>query len=102
MNRQSIKVRVDNYTRACLTGIAVLLTIVILGLWSEVKVADRALAADPVFTGGTGQRQEVVEAIGETNKRLDTLIDLFKSGQVKVLTTPADAGDANATQGKGK
>ena len=33
---QETNVQVDNYTRFCLTAIAILMTVLIIGLWAEM------------------------------------------------------------------
>ena len=97
MTRQTkgMRVRVDRYTRVCLTAIAVLLTVLILGLWTEVPSAARSARAQPksrrdVFVDSAKQRDQLVKAMDRQTSKLDQLIALLKSGQVKVQTISAD------------
>lgn len=81
---RSIRVRVDGYTRVCLSVIAVLLTVMIMGLWvGHVPSPQSATAADQFLDTGA-DRKAMIEAQQETNKKLDELIGLLKSGEVKV------------------
>ena len=94
-------VQVDWYTRLCLTTIAVLLTLLIVGLWAENfsltddAVAkgtkyrdDKAKAAISEGRWGTSSAPGKLAAVQkETNDKLDELITLFKTGKAKVLVT---------------
>jgi hypothetical protein len=86
--RRKIQVRVDGYTRVCLTAIAALLTVLVIGLWAEAPAtAPRAGAAEaPKATFGdtAAQRQEQLKAVQQTNEKLDELIRLLKTGTAKV------------------
>ena len=101
-NVQNI-VRIDNYTRVCLTFIAVLLTVLIAGLWAQVPLAGDARAAEP-FIDASAQRFAAVKAQEQTNQKLDELIALLRSGDVRVQTVePKDKDDErakNATKAK--
>jgi len=83
---RQIRAKVDGYTRVCLTAIAVLLTVLVVGLWAEgVPSADHARAADPkVFGDSAAQREEMTKLQKETVDKLDELITLLKSGEAKV------------------
>ena len=99
--QKDIKVSVDRYTRFCLTAIAVLLTILLVGLWADgVHVADDALAAEPFGVDAGAQRNTIIKAAEATNAKLGELISLLKSGQVKVqiagVPKKAAAGGAHA------
>ena len=87
-----MEVRVDGYTRVCLTLIAVLLTVMVVGLWTDgVNLAPSARAADDGF-GDTGGRQKAMVAAQEqTNAKLDELMKLLRSGEVKVQVAQSDA-----------
>jgi hypothetical protein len=75
---------VDNYTRFCLTAIAALLTVLIVMLWVQgVPSAPSARAGDLPFDAAAN-RQAATDAAKETNQKLSDLLDLLKSGQVKV------------------
>ena len=87
-------VRVDSYTRACLTAIVVLLTLLVLGLWSE-RFAPAPAQAGPGGANGTPQaiktlgnagqqREAMVDQQTQTNRKLDEIIRLLRSGDVKV------------------
>ena len=86
---KDMKVRVDGYTRFCLTAIAILLTITVIGLWSEAFRSNEALAAQP-FADTSAQREALLAVQKQTNAKLDSLIDMFKSGQAKVQVTRMD------------
>jgi len=99
MTRRNIEVRVDAYTRLCMTAIAVLLTVLIVGMWTQhVQLAGEALAGEQF--GETGARIALsLEAQKLTNAKLDELIRLLTSGQVKVQLVkgeqkPAGGNDA--------
>ncbi len=92
---RDIRVNVDGYTRFCLTAIAVLLTVLIIGLWAEGVPGSAEARAEkaPVFGDTGAQRQVLVDAQKATNAKLDELIALLKSGQVKVqVVQPGKAG----------
>ena len=78
------RVRLDGYSRFCLTALAVLLTVLILGLWAEdVRPARQAVAAER-FLNTSAQREAGVEAQRECNAKLDEIIQILKSGELKV------------------
>ena len=84
-----IEVHVDTYTRVCLTVLAVLLTVVMLGLWADgVPGAGNARAGE-IFVDSGAQRKAMVVQQEKTNARLQELITLFKSGQAKVKVVDA-------------
>ena len=83
-----VGLRVDGYTRACLTVIAVLLSVLIVGLWAEVPSADRAYGqvrgiGTPGVNAGQ-QRERMIKAIEANTAKLDRLTALFESGKAKV------------------
>lgn len=94
MNPRPI-VQLDGYSKACLGVIAVLLTVLIVGLWADLPGTGRAIAADPPAKEGFGdsasQRNALLEAQGKTNDKLDELIRLLKSGDAKVQLTESGA-----------
>ncbi|MCK4601916.1 MAG: hypothetical protein KAU28_05590 [Phycisphaerae bacterium] len=95
--KRKITVLVDSYTRVCLTAIAVLLTVLIIGLWADgVRTVDDAQAAEKFLDTGA-QRQEMLKAQQEVNTKLDNLMELLKSGEAKVQVV-AGAGKV-ATEG---
>jgi len=84
----------DGHSRFCLTAICVLLTVLILGLWAEGPVGpSEGAAAPPARPAGgqfegignpSSQRMAMVRGIQETNRKLDEILTLLKSGKVKV------------------
>ena len=83
--KEHMEVSVDTYTRVCLTVIAVLLSILILGLWAEgTPSSNGALAAEP-FLNTSAQRDMLIKAQDRTTQKLEELISLLQSGQVKVV-----------------
>ena len=103
-NRNRYEVRLDAYTRVCLTAITVLLTLVIIGLWADhAPLADQAHAKARgtfVESGTQAQLVALVKAQQKTVAKLDQLLGLLKSGQVKVRLVDADARAAQAKGGK--
>ncbi len=93
--RKTVTVHVDNYTRVCLTIIAVLLTVAIVGMWADRTPSVPSARAGELFADAAAGRQAQLDATKETNQKLSDLIDLLKSGQVKVQTvSDADKHDA--------
>jgi hypothetical protein len=92
MNR-NIRVRVDGYTRFCLTAIAVLLTVLVVGLWANFTPAPPAARAGEVFVDPVTQRIEMLSAAKETNNKLDDLLKLLKSGDAKFQVQAPAKGD---------
>jgi len=83
-NEERVEVKVDGYTRVCLTAIAVLLTVLIVGLWATgLDLSADARAATPFGDSGE-QRQEYITLQKETNSKLGELVSLLRSGEVKV------------------
>ena len=94
------EVRVDAYTRVCLTVIAVLLTVLIIGLWAqETPSAPRAHAGMPTVLNPQAQRYAAPEAVQETNNKLGQLISLFQSGNAKVTIAGGLEGQAAKSNG---
>ena len=111
MADKKIEVRVDAYTRVCLTAVAVLLTVVVVGLWSQAAPGPAPAWAGEKAPDGTfgdlGSRVAAqLEAANKTNAKLDEIIRLLTSGQVKVqIAKDKDdkgGGAANAQQPKDK
>ncbi len=99
--RRTLRVRVDGYTRTCLTVIAILLTVLIVGLWADhAPSVDRAEAVlrrpkpEKPFLDTSTQAQivQVVRAQDRTTAKIAELIALLRSGQVTVKV--ADDGKA--------
>lgn len=93
------EILVDGYTRFCLTAIVVLLAALVLCVWvQQGTILPSANAADdaPAAANSTNwgaQSSAMVKAQDQTNARLDELIKLLKSGEVKVQTTSKGGGD---------
>jgi len=86
-----------------LTVAAMLLTAIVIGLWADYGIGLRsARAAEQPFRDSISQRKELVTAIQTTNAKLDELIQLLRSGQVKVQVAGATGkgGEGNAKGGK--
>ena len=86
-NGEKLPVRTDAYVRVCLTAIAVLLAVLVVGLWGDhAPPAVAAPAARGPFLDSSTQTQlvELVRAQEKTTAKLDELLRLFKSGRVKV------------------
>ena len=89
-------VHVDGYTRFCLSAIVVLLTVLIVGLWANgpaSDVSDASAAAKSSARSGRStlnlidaraQRVGTLKAAQKTNKQLDKIITLLKSGEIRV------------------
>ena len=86
--KKRIEIRVDAYTRICLTAIAALLTVTVLGLWCQAGPLASSVSAAGPGTDGFGDMGARVaaqlEAANKTNAKLDELIALLTSGKVKV------------------
>ena len=105
-----VVVRVDAYTRACLTVIAVLLTVLIVGLWAEGVPAARHASAAPAPAGAQpapmgipdagGQRDKLVKEMERATAKLDRLVSLFETGKAKVQVSAEgkEAGKDNAAK----
>ena len=91
-NKQRYEVRMDTYTRVCLTAIAVLMTVLIVGLWADhVPLAGKVQAAGAFVESGTQtQLVEMVKAQKLTAAKIDQLIAVLKSGQVTVKLVNSD------------
>jgi Spy/CpxP family protein refolding chaperone len=102
MMDRKIEVRVDAYTRICLTAIAVLLTVVAVGLWAEAVPGASPASAGPASDGTFGDMGPRIaaqlDAVNKTNAKLDEIIRLLTSGQVKVQLAKEkdDKGGAGA------
>ena len=103
MERKEIQVRVDGYTRVCLTVIAVLLTVMIVALWADgVPPGEQAMAGKVITEerrppGPGSQRAEIVTAQKQTTAKLAELIAVLKSGDVKVRVTEMPAVSEGGT-----
>ena len=74
---------IDRYTKAVLTVIAVMLTLVAMGLWTDERpsVVSRAYAGIP----DSGQQlQQIVDSVDAIQARMDSLSAVLVSGKIKV------------------
>ena len=103
--QDTVVVRVDGYTRVCLTVIAVLLTVLIVGLWAQgvpaVRDAGAATTPPPPPAGipdAGGQRDRTIKELERITAQLERLNSLFESGKAKVLVSGEgkEAGKDNA------
>ena len=98
-NNRRLQVRVDTYTRICLSVIAVLLTVVILGLWSDgVHTSDSAQAGGG-FLDSAAQRKALIDSQTETNETLKQILTHLKSGKMKVVVDDKTAAKAGGNDG---
>ena len=101
-NDQHIRLRLDGHARCCLTVITALLVILVVGLWAERSpMTQNAAAEGKVFfdISAKAQRQEIVAAQNKTAAKLDEMIKLLKSGEVKVQLTPQSVKELFVGQG---
>jgi len=91
-----MRLQVDAYTRVCLTVIAVLLTVLIVGLWAQkTPNPPQAMAGVPTVLDPNAQRGAMTRAQTLTNAKLDQLISLLKSGEATVRVIDDRSGDKN-------
>jgi hypothetical protein len=102
MNSNRRIVHVDTYTRVCLTAIAVLLTLAVLGLWGEVGPRPAAAVGAEPFGDAGGQRDALVKAQEKTNAKLDELITLLRAGEAKVQVVDGKKEDNRGATSRGK
>ena len=85
---------VDAYTRLCLTAIAVLLTLLVVGLLATEAVpsVDRSVGAErrvqperTILPNAGAQRDAILKAIQATNQKLDQIAQLLEGGKVRVV-----------------
>ncbi len=118
-SEQHHSVTVDGYTRFILTAIAVLLTVLAIGLYSETidpirpvraAVGYEDAAAKEAFEQGrwgtsSARGKKMVAVQHQTNVKIDELIRLFKTGEAKVQlreTAAGSSGGKNAYKRKTK
>jgi hypothetical protein len=90
--RRTVEIRVDVYTRSCLTVIAVLLTVLIVALWAQPLTpagADQAAAASPSAPGegipdAGRQRETIIKELENQTSKLEALTQLLETGKAKV------------------
>lgn len=91
------EVFVDGYTRFCLAAIVVLLAALVLCAWvgqgPMIPAANAETATEDANYGdAAAQRKAMVKVQEQTNARLDDLIKLLKSGEVKVQVSEKGGG----------
>ncbi|MCJ7543838.1 MAG: hypothetical protein MUP47_04610 [Phycisphaerae bacterium] len=99
---RQIRLRVDAYTRFCLTALVVLMSVMIVGLWAEgVPSAAPAGAAGPSDRPVERYQprsaldiSELVAVEERTNAKLDEIKKLLESGQAKVQVVEGPAKDS--------
>ncbi len=97
-----IRLRLDGYTRFCLTALVVLMSVMIIGLWAEgVPAPVRAGAAGPADPSAVRYQPrsalDISELVGvqeKTNAKLDEIKKLLESGQAKVQVVGGIVKDA--------
>lgn len=90
--RNGVRIHVDRYTKFCLTAIAGLLTVLIVGLWAQRGPGSRTAwgkAKEPFVDAGR-QRATMIKELQRSNKTLEEMLTLLKSGKVKVQAVPAE------------
>jgi len=85
-----VGIRVDGYTKFCLTAITVLLTVLIVALWAERVPAGRTAQGRVPSLDSSGQRATMIKELQKGNAKLEELISLLRSGQVKVRVSVDD------------
>ena len=88
------RIVIDGYTRFCLTAIMVLLTLLVVGLWSDGPALTGPAEAAPkrgaakvplVSSSAIGQRDKLVTAAEATNRKLDKVVQVLESGKLTVV-----------------
>ena len=94
-----VRIRVDGYTRCCLTAIVALLGLLIVGLWADRGGFDPGAQAETkkryqpkggVFTDSAKQRNDLVKSMDKNTAKLEEIARLLQSGQVKVHVVKSD------------
>ncbi len=90
--RRNVEIRVDVYTRCCLTVIAVLLSVLIVALWAQpLPVSGQAVAAPGGGIPDSGrQRETMIKELKKNTTKLEDLTKLFQSGKAKVQVVQDD------------
>jgi hypothetical protein len=87
----SMTVTVDKYTRLLLTVIAVLLSVVALGLWCQTPDTLKSAHAAGIPNQGL-QLDETVQQLIKVNASLERMNDLLVSGDIKVQVLESQNG----------
>ena len=97
-HNRKVQVRVDMYTRVCLTIIAVLLTVLIAGLWAEGVPTGRSASAGAArdtkkpLWDSVSQRQALIKEMQKVSVKLDELKTVLRSGETKVTVVGGIGG----------
>ena len=96
-----IRIKVDGYTRFCLTAIMVLLTVMVVGLWADGMPSAREAGAQGTLPPQQQQMRyqprstiDIGEMVGlqtQTNDKLEEIRKLLESGNVKVQVVESAA-----------
>ena len=99
--KETLPVRMDDYTRLCLTAITVLLTVLIIALWADHAPAPESASAAKkglfIDTSPQSQLVSLRKAQEKTSAKIDELIRLFRRGEAKVRIV-----ESGKVKGKGK
>ena len=88
-------ITIDKYTRFLLTTIAVLLALVVIGMWHDAP--DIATPAHARVLDPAQQTQVVIEKLDAMQTSLAELNRLLQSGKVKVMVVEPTATKKTAT-----
>ena len=95
--RRHTEVRADGYSRFCLTAIALLLAAAVAALWSDRPAVLPQAGAAEVLPDPGAQRKEQTAVLREISTKLDKLLALLSSGNLKVqLAEPKAQGGIDA------
>jgi hypothetical protein len=99
-----MKLMNDRYGRACLTTIAVLLGLLVVGQYSQISLSPRSADAQyapsekevvPLLPDSARQRDAMITEMKATNAKLAEIQKMLASGQIKVVVAEAE----NTTEG---
>lgn len=83
-DRRHTEVRADGYNRFCLTAIVLLLGAAVAALWSDRPAVLPEARAAEVLPDPGAQRREQTAVLREISTKLDKLLALLSSGNLKV------------------
>lgn len=76
--------------------LVVLLALILLGQWLGGGGGGANQFAQAQIANPAADRQELIDQIKQTNEKLDTLIELLRSGNLQVKVAPPAQPDAKA------
>ncbi len=96
-DKKTLHLRLDTYTRVCLTATVILLTVLIIALWANhvpLVGEAQAKAGGPFLATSTQmQLMQLVKAQDKTTAKVDAILRFLESGQMKVqLVEKKDKG----------